>query len=399
MLREIADALEAITAETPLIFVVEDLHWSDYATVDFIAYLARRRDPARVVVIGTYRPVDVTLSEHPLKAVKRELQAHGLSQELPLECLTEAAVSQYIAARFPGHQFPRRLAQLIHRRSEGNPLFLVNLVGYLIDERIIVEEEGHWRLRGALAEIESGIPENIRQLIEKQIERLSADERRALDGASVVGMECSSAAISAGLDEPTEWVDAQCEALVRRYQLLNPARLVELPDGSLTSRYKFAHVLYLEVPYRLLAPMRRSQIHRRIGERGEAIYGDQVGLIAAELAMHFEEGVDHARAVKYLLQAVDIAEHRSAHHEAETLARRGLRILQKLPPTADRDQQELSLQVSLGVAVMAIKGFAASEVKEIFECALQLCARLHSAFQAFRARWLLLLFHYFRAEL
>src|SRR5262249_20162322 len=244
----------------------------------------------------------------------------------------------------------------------GNPLFLVNLVGYLIDERIIVEDsDGHWRLVGGLAEIESEIPEGIRELIEKQIERLTPDERRALEGASVVGMECSSAAISAGLDEPTEWVDEQCEALVRRYQFLNPARLVELPDGSLTSRYKFAHVLYLEVPYRLLPPMRRSQIHRRIGEEVGAVYGDKGGLIDAELAMHFEEGVDHARAVKYLLQAVDIAEHRFAHHEAETLARRGLRILQKLPPTADRDQQELSLQVSLGVAVMAIKGFAASE--------------------------------------
>ena len=113
----------------------------------------------------------------------------------------------------------------------------------------------------------------------------------------------------------------------RRYQFLSPARLVELPDGTMTSRYKFNHMLYLEVPYRLLPAMRRSQIHRRVGHSGEAIYGDHVGEIAAELAMHFEQGADNPRAVKYLLHAAQNATQRSAHHEAEALARRGLHAL------------------------------------------------------------------------
>ena len=128
--------IEAITAETPLIVVLEDLHWSDYSTVDLIAYLAQRSDPARLMVIGTYRPVDVILGEHPLKAVKRELQAHGLCHELPLEYLTEEAVAQYLDVKLRGHRLDKRLARLIHRRSEGNPLFMVNLVDYLIDEGV-----------------------------------------------------------------------------------------------------------------------------------------------------------------------------------------------------------------------------------------------------------------------
>ena len=128
MLRELADAIEAITADTPLMIVLEDLHWSDYSTLDLIAYLARRRDRARLIVIGTYRPVDVILGDHPLKAVKRELQAHGLCRELPLEYLTEEAVEQYLAVTLPGHQLPKWLPRLIHRRTEGNPLFMVNLV-------------------------------------------------------------------------------------------------------------------------------------------------------------------------------------------------------------------------------------------------------------------------------
>ena len=130
---------------------------------------------------------------------------------------------------------------------------MVNLVEYLIAERIIVEARGaSGCCTAALADIESGIPESVRQLIERQIERLTADERRVLEGASVVGMECSSVAIGAGLEEPTDWVEEHCEALVRRHQFLSPARLVELPDGTITPRYKFGHVLYLEVPYRLL---------------------------------------------------------------------------------------------------------------------------------------------------
>jgi DNA-binding winged helix-turn-helix (wHTH) protein/tetratricopeptide (TPR) repeat protein len=399
MLREIADAIEAMTVELPLILVLEDLHWSDYSTVDLVAYLARRRDPARLIVIGTYRPVDMVLGDHPLNAVKRELQAHGLSRELPLAFLTEEAVAQYLAARLAQHQPSKRLAHLIHRRSEGNPLFMVNLVEYLLAESIIALDNGGWHLQGGLAEIESGIPENIRQLIEKQIERLSPDERRVLEGASVVGMECSSVAIGAGLDESTEWVEEHCEVLVRRYQFLTPGRLVELPDGTMTARYKFSHVLYLEVPYGLLPPTRRSQIHRRVGQRGEEIYRDRVGEIAAELAMHFEQGGDNPRAVKYLLRAATNARYRSAHHEAEALARRGMQALQRLPPTVERDQQELNLKMILGVAVMAIKGFAADEARGVFESVLELCRRHDAPSQAFRALWLLALFYYFRAEL
>src|SRR4030095_2401573 len=255
--------IEAITADAPLMIVLEDLHWSDYSTLDLIAFLARRRDRARLMVVGTYRPVDVILGEHPLKAVKRELQAHGLCRELPLEYLTEAAVEQYLAVTLPGHQLPRWLARLIHRRTEGNPLFMVNLVEYLVAERIIVQHGNHWRLEGAFTDIESGIPENVRQLIERQIDRLNADERRVLEGASVVGMECSSVAIGAGLAESTEWVEEHCEALVRRHQFLSPARLVELPDGTITPRYKFSHILYLEVPYRLLPAVRRAEVQPR----------------------------------------------------------------------------------------------------------------------------------------
>ena len=399
MLRELADAIEAISVEAPLMIVLEDLHWSDHSTMDLLACLARRRDPARLIVIGTYRPVDVILGEHPLKTLKRELQANGLCRELPLEYLTEAAIEQYLAVTLPGHQLPRWLAPLLHRRTEGNPLFMVNLVEYFIAERMIVRQGDDWFLQGAFADIESGIPENVRQLIERQIDRLSADERPVLEGASVVGMECSSVAIAAGLEQPVDWVDEQCEALVRRHQFLSPARLVELPDGTITSRYKFSHILYLEVPYRLLPAMRRAQIHQRIGHRGEAIYGGRVGEIAAELAMHFEQGKDAPRAVRYLLMAAENAMQRSAHREADALARRGLSVLHTLAPSPERDRHELSLRMILGGSVMSLKGFADDEVKATYERAIELCGEQTGSREAAVAHWRLAFFYYFRAEI
>ena len=365
MMREMADAIEALTSESPLLLVLEDLHWSDYSTLDLVSYLARCQNPARLMIIGTYRPVDVILGDHPIKGVKRELQAHGLCQEVPLGYLSEAAIGEYLTTWFPVHQFPPRLKRSIYQRTEGNPLFMVNLVEYLTDQKIIVEEQGIWKLAVESSEVEKGVPSNLRELIQKQIERLSPDERTVLEAASVAGMECSSVAIAAGLENTVEWVEEHCEELARRHQFLSPAWLVELPDGTITPRHRFIHVLYRDVPYRLMPPIRRSQIHHRIGERGIAIYGDRVNEIAAELAMHFEQSRDWPRAVEYLLQAAENAATRSAHHEAIDLANRGLEALKLLPEAAEHAKGEMKLRTILSGSLMAIKGFASPEVEKI----------------------------------
>ena len=399
MLREMAELIEALTAKVPLVLVLEDLHWSDYSTLDLISYLARRHDPARLLVIGTYRPVEVIVGDHPLKGVKRELQAHNLCKELVLEYLSKDAIADYLSARFPQHQLPPKLIQMVHRRTEGNPLFMVNVVEYLVDEKVIAEHQGTWTLRGDLAQVEFGVPESVKQLIEKQIERLSPDERTVLEGASVVGMECSSVAIAAGLEMPTEWVEKHCEELARRHQFLSPAWLVELPDRTITSRHRFHHVLYLEVPYSLVPLMRRAQIHQRIAERGVAIYGDHVSEIAAELAMHFEQSRDWPRALQYLCQAAENAGQRSAHHEAAALARRGLAVLKSLTGTPERVQQEIALRMVLGVSLMATKGFAAAEVEDVYKRARELSGLQGPSPQLFGLLWSLGLSYIFGGKL
>src|SRR5919108_4607291 len=106
MLRELAEALERLTAARPLVLVLEDLHWSDYSTLDVLAMLARRREPARLLVLGTYRPEDALQRGHPLSTVHHELQRHGQCTELPLPLLPEAAVAAYLATRFPATRLP-----------------------------------------------------------------------------------------------------------------------------------------------------------------------------------------------------------------------------------------------------------------------------------------------------
>ena len=344
MLREIADALEVLTEEIPLILVLEDLHWCDYSTLDLISYIARGKYSSRLLLIGTYRPIEVIVTDHPLSDVKQELQLHKLCDELPLEYLSLGAVGEFLALKFPGHQFSPRLAAMIHRRTEGNPLFIVNVVDYLVDAEIIAQVDCTWKLRGDLDEVELGVPENIRNMIEKHIDRLTPEEQRILEGASVAGMECSAVAISAGLAEDIIRIEEVCDGLARRHHFLFPAYLAALPDGTITPRYRFIHALYLNVLYNRIGLTRRSQIHGRIGERGEAAYGESVAEIAAELAVHFEQSRDLVRAVKYLQIAAENAAGRSAHREAVALAKRGLELLQSLPDSSTLAEQESNLR-------------------------------------------------------
>ena len=128
MLREGAEVLDTLTVEMPLVLVLEDLHWSDYATVDLLALLARQADAHRLLVLGTYRPVEMLVQHHPVQAVIPDWQRHGWAAEIPVPGLSAPAVTAYLAARFPRHQFPGTLAPWLHQRTDGNPLFLVTLV-------------------------------------------------------------------------------------------------------------------------------------------------------------------------------------------------------------------------------------------------------------------------------
>src|SRR5262249_22003549 len=139
MVRELCEALEVITTEKTLLLSIEDTHWADPSTLDLISALARRRAPARLLLLATYRPVDVILSGSPLKALKQDLLLHRLCDEITLERLSEKDVESYLASRSPNGAVPRGMANLVYRHSGGNPLFMTAIMQEMVKKGQLAE--------------------------------------------------------------------------------------------------------------------------------------------------------------------------------------------------------------------------------------------------------------------
>jgi DNA-binding winged helix-turn-helix (wHTH) protein/tetratricopeptide (TPR) repeat protein len=362
MLRECAEMMDTLTAESPLLLVLEDLHWSDYATLDLLALLARRRMPARLMVLGTYRPVEVIVQQHPLRTVAEDLQRQGHSTELSLTLLSEAAVEAYLARRFPGHQFPATLAPWLQQYSDGHPLFLVTMVQTLIERGVLSEDTGHWHLQGRLADVAAEVPEELRPILEQQFVRLPPAAQQLLEVASVAGIEFVVDVVAAGLEADVTEVEEGCEGLVRQ-QMLRSGGLVTWPDGAVTARYAFVHGLYQQVAYQRLGEGRRLRLHQRLGTYLETAYGAQVERMAAELAEHFARSRDRRRAVQYLRQAAENSLRRYAHREAVRCYEQALKVLQPLPAQREIHEQMIDLHLDLRNALVPL-----GEIARIFTC-------------------------------
>jgi predicted ATPase/DNA-binding winged helix-turn-helix (wHTH) protein len=399
MLREMGEMLEALTQEHPLILVLEDLHWSDYSTLDLITMLAQRKSPAKLLLLATYRPTDVHTRHHPLNTVNHELQMHRQCEELALGFLEEAAVVEYLLARFPRNRFPASLSRAIYRRTEGSPLFLVNMVEYLTVQGLLIQYNGEWEAHANPARIERSTPTSVQQIIEHQIDRLDAGTRRLLETASVVGAEFTAAAVAGGLSEAEEDIEEQCAALARIGLFLRFREYQEWPDGSATGRYAFIHSLYQEILYNRVTPNRRVRLHKSIGEREETGYGAQSEEIAGELALHFERGRDYERAVHYLQLAGETALRRCAYHEAIAHGLRALKLLKHWPTSPQQLQQELTLQATLGVSWIATKGYASVEVEQTYARARELCRQVGETPQLFPILWGLWVMYFVRGDL
>lgn len=297
MLREFAALLDAVTPTRPLLLVIEDLHWSDHATISLLDYLARRRGPARWMLAASYRPDDVARNAHPVQAMRQELRQHGLCHELALQPFTEMDVASYLEDRLARSSgVPRAaLAQALHRHTDGLPLFLANVVDDLQNNGALGGDGAGWH-NPALALAQLQLPDTVVGVIERQIGRMPVALCQLLEAASVAGQEFNHRLLAALQGAPAEDVRGQCDALVRRAEWLGDAGLASLPGGVLASRYCFRHALYRRVFYERTLPARRVQLHLLAAQALQAL---PVGLgeqSAAELAQHFEGARDTAAA-------------------------------------------------------------------------------------------------------
>ncbi|MCI0619278.1 AAA family ATPase [bacterium] len=395
MLREMSQAFGIITQTLPLILFLEDLHWSDYSTVDLLSCIARHKETARLLIIGTYRPTDVIAGDHPLKAVKQELQTHRLCEELPLHFLSERSIADYLNQRFPVNSLPLDLTSVLHKRTDGHPIFFVNLIEYLVDHEKIIESDGVWKINEKLHPSHLGTPDNIGEMIEKQIDELSDEEQNALEAGSVAGMKFSAHLLAAALSKDVVHIEKLCGRLAKRHQFLKTST----PSENSGATFEFMHVLHQEAIYDRILPAYCRQLHLRIGEYKETFYGPDANEIAGELTVHFDRAKDFPRAVKYLNQAAENAKRRLAYREAAELARKGLQLLQNLPDSSELARQEISLQMTLCAAISSTEGYGAPVLESSYLRALQLCDKLDDAFERFRVLRGLRSFYLFRADL
>lgn len=331
MLREISEALETIAAPIPLLLVLEDLHWGDPSTLDLISALARRHLPARIMVIATYRPVEVARSAHPLNALKRDLVARHQCREIAVQPLNQAEIAQYLASAGSSPEVLQELASLLHRHTEGNPLFTIAVLEHLVERGLVKREHGGWTLHRPTAEISLTVPESLRDMIGAQIEQLEEHDQRVLEVAAIAGMAFGPAICAPSADMDARAFDECCDALARRGHMLRLADARQLPDGRLVQRYAFVHALYREVLYERQPPARRATLHRRRAEQLEEVFATALDDVEPELAHHFEKGADWARAVKYLRQVADMAARRGALEAAAGNLEHALALAAKLP--------------------------------------------------------------------
>ena len=356
MMREMGDALGLFAASSPVVLLLEDLHWADPSSVDLLRHLCQRISNQRLLIAGTFRPEDVERSNHPLKGLKAEMQAHKLCEEIALDSFTVTHIQDYLNDLFAPHRFPAEFAARIHEKTEGHPLFAMNLLQYLQEHGDISKTNDQWVLSRPLTEIELEVPETVRSMISKKVDALGEEERRALQYASVEGQEFLStvAARPLGVDEvDLEELLAQIE---KNHRLIVVLGEEELPDGTLTTRYRFAHALYQNFLYDGLVTKRRTVLHRQAGETLAQHYGKRATQLAAPLALHFERGREFPRAVEFLIHAGDNAAALYANAEAAEHYTRALSLAEKLPEEVQSETRVI-LYGKRGATNMALSAF------------------------------------------
>ncbi|CAG7857394.1 hypothetical protein MCAMS1_02198 [biofilm metagenome] len=381
-MREIAEALEAISQNRPLIFCLEDLHWCDQSTTEMLSFLARRRDPARLLILATLRPADTIVNNLPLRDVKQDLQLHGLCTHLPLEFLSTTDIAGYLAANFSPNWFPEDLAAFIHQQTDGNPLFIVNVLADLRASGLLTQESGCWQLQASPKTLKKCVPENLQAMINQQVDRLEPGDQALLEAAGITGepggvaVQFTVTETAAALAVETADIEGRLEKLARTGHFLRSLGITEWPDGSLAGLYEFTHALYQNVIYARTPVTQKIVQHRRLGSRLEQGYGPHCGEIANKLAVHFEYGREFLKACHYLCLSANEASRRGASREAILSLRKAQQLLDKVAGTPERDRQELCVLQLLAPAMTAGLGNAVPEIETVYLRAFKLSEEL-----------------------
>jgi DNA-binding winged helix-turn-helix (wHTH) protein/tetratricopeptide (TPR) repeat protein len=362
LVRELTRFLEDSSRQQPLIIAIDDVQWADVSTVDVLSHLAPRIIQMRVLVLVTYRQHELALPGNPFARLRAELIARGQLREVPVTLLELDDVREYVRAAFGDREFPPELPGFVFRKTEGNPLFITDLVRYVRDSR----SDGGRR--------DNEVPDSLRGLIDRMLQRLPPAAHRLLLLAAVQGYGFDSATLS----RVSGSAAAEVEELLRRaehvHALVTRVRETELPDGTVSVIYRFVHVLYQDALYASITPSRRIEWARQIAEALVASHAGRTGSIAGQLAVLFETGREFWQASLYFVEASRDAMRLFAFGPASELASRGLECLRRVRSgdASDLARRELDLTFAQLVPLASLEGYGAVETERLTSRIVQL---------------------------
>jgi tetratricopeptide (TPR) repeat protein len=279
LLTSITTFLRNAASVQPLVIVLEDLHWADRGTLDLLLHVARNLEGARLLIVGTYRDVEVDRS-HPLSATLADLRRINTFLRIPLRGLTVDEVHRmYETLR--GYAVPWSQAELVHRQTEGNPLFVQEVLRYLVEEGIIVREAGTYAVRGDA----TAIPEGLRDVVGRRLGHLNESTSQVLSTASVIGRDFR-------LDVLRHVVSLEEDEVLKALEEATERSIIEQRQSVGTLAFRFTHAFFRQVLYEEIFAARQIRSHQQVARALEQVYAGRASEHAAELAEHYSHSTD-----------------------------------------------------------------------------------------------------------
>jgi class 3 adenylate cyclase/predicted ATPase len=353
----------------PVLLIVEDLHWVDPSTLEFLSLLIDQGPTARILTVLTCRQ-----EFRPPWGFRAHLTSLTLGR-LP-RAQTEVMVERVAG----GRALPDEVRRQVVAKTDGVPLFVEELTKMVLESGLLQEREGYYELMGPLAPL--AIPETLHDSLMARLDRLATVKEMAQLGATL-GRAFSYELLQAVSLLEDEILQPALEKLVE-------AELLYQRGVPPQATYLFKHALIQEAAYQCLLKSRRQQYHQRIARVLEGRFPEIAEAQPELLAYHFTEAGLMAQAFLYWQRAGQRAIERSANLEAIPHLRKGLEVLQTLPATAERSRHELALHIALGVPLIATKGYGDPEVEHTYRWAQELCQQVEEdtlRFQALRGIW------------
>jgi serine/threonine protein kinase/class 3 adenylate cyclase/tetratricopeptide (TPR) repeat protein len=333
LFQAVTSFLRSAASVQPLCLILEDLHDADKGTMEMLVHLSRNLGGARLMVVGTYRDVEVDRT-HPLSDALAELRRGGSFQRVPLRGLSPDEVNRMLS-NITGQDVQYQLAEAIYRQTEGNPLFIQEMIRNAAEEGLITREGGQWV---ATVDLLTGyIPEGLRDVIGRRLSRLSQACNKILAVAAVIGRDfpVDVLRIVAGASE---------EELLAALEEATRVSLIEEMRGQREVRYRFTHAFFRQTLYEEMIAPRRLRMHNDVAKALEKHYAGRVEEHAAELAEHFSHSSsteDLEKAVAYGQAAAERAAGVYAHGETVRLLDQALQVQDVLDPNDESRRYDL----------------------------------------------------------